>query len=367
MTLISRGVVRYVLRKMRKEGLNLRYALIVGAGELAQKVSERLTAHPEFGIELIGCLSSRAPSSSSLGRSPIRIGQTLAKAAHEYAPSYTLKPELQIVGSYQDLPELLNRGGVDQVIIALPLSDHDLLEQVVSSIGDQIVDVKLVPDYHRFIKLGALVEELDGLPVMSLASTPLVGINRVLKRAFDVVVGTTFLILALPVLIAAALLVRLTSRGPVVYSQERVGLDGQTFRIYKFRTMKVDAELHGARFATEEDPRVTSVGKWLRRFSIDELPQLINVVTGHMSLVGPRPERPVFISEFRKQIPDYMLRHKVQAGMTGWAQVKGWRGNTSIERRIEHDLFYIENWSLLFDLKIIVMTLSSIWFDENAY
>jgi len=367
LTLLSRGTVRYCLRKMRKEGLNLRYALVVGAGELAQKVAQRMTAHPEFGIELIGCLSSTKPALSSIGRSPIRIGQTLAKAAPDYSSSYALRPELQIIGAYQDLPEILNRGGVDQVIIALPLSDHDLLEQVVSSIGDRIVDVKLVPDYHKFIKLGALVEELDGLPVMSLASTPLVGINRLLKRVFDLVAGTLFFVLALPVLLLAALLVTFTSKGPVFYSQERVGLDGQTFRIFKFRTMQVDAELQGARFAVESDPRVTTIGGLLRRYSIDELPQLINVLRGQMSLVGPRPERPVFINEFRKQIPDYMLRHKVQAGMTGWAQVSGWRGNTSIERRIEHDLFYIENWSLLFDVKIIAMTLTAIWSDENAY
>jgi len=369
LTILSRGAVRFLLRRMRKEGLNLRYALIVGAGELAKKVSERLMAHPEFGIELIGCLASNPSPRSSQGRPPVRIGQTLAAIAPQLTPAanYTAQSNLRIVGAYQDLPEILNAGGVDQVIIALPLSDHDLLEQVVSSIGDRIVDVKLVPDYHRFIKLGALVEELDGLPVMSLASTPLTGINRVVKRVFDLTLGLFFFLLSLPVLLVAALLVKLTSKGPIFYSQERVGLDGQTFRIYKFRTMKIDAERHGAKFAIEADPRVTVVGKWLRRFSIDEIPQLINVLRGQMSLVGPRPERPVFITEFRKRIPDYMLRHKVQAGMTGWAQVKGWRGNTSIEKRIEHDLFYIENWSLLFDVKIIAMTLSAIWIDENAY
>jgi Undecaprenyl-phosphate glucose phosphotransferase len=376
LTISSRALVRLFLGRMRREGLNLRYALVVGAGELAEKVCERLALHPEFGIDLLGCLSADGPPTQAfhqteVSRTEVRGGALLAPQLSvprlSIQPEATTSPSLKIIGCYQDLPALLERGGVDQVIIALPLSDHDLLEEVVSSIGDNIVDVKLVPDYHRFIKLGALVEELDGLPVMSLASTPLAGINRVMKRIFDLTVGLFFFLLALPVLLVAAALVKLTSPGPIFYSQERVGLDGQTFKIFKLRTMRVDAERAGARFAIQMDPRVTPVGKWLRRFSIDEIPQLVNVLRGQMSLVGPRPERPVFISEFRKKIPDYMLRHKVQAGMTGWAQVKGWRGNTSIEKRIEHDLFYIENWSLLFDMKIIIMTLTAIWVDENAY
>ncbi len=371
-TMLSRLAIRMFLRRMRRGGYNLRYALIVGAGDLAQKVAERLTLHPEFGIDLIGCLANEVQMMARQVRTAMRVGSPQPEIISDGNVSLRaykggLAGSLQVVGSYKDLPKLLHQGGIDQVIIALPLSDHDRLEEVVASIGDNIVDVKLVPDYHRFIKLGALVEELDGIPVMSLASTPLTGFNRVIKRGFDILIGTICLLLSLPAMLLAALLVKLTSPGPVFYSQERVGLDGNPFYIHKFRTMRIDAEAEGAQFAIEGDARVTPVGRWLRRLSLDELPQFWNVLTGKMSLVGPRPERPVFISEFRKKIPDYMLRHKVQAGMTGWAQVNGWRGNTSIEKRIEHDLFYIENWSLLFDIKIIAMTLSSIWNDENAY
>ena len=202
---------------------------------------------------------------------------------------------------------------------------------------------------------------------MSLTATPLSGINRLAKRVLDLIFGSLFFVLALPVMLAALVLVKVTSRGPIFYSQERMGLDGQVFSIYKFRTMYLEAESSGAKFAVAGDPRVTPVGKILRKLNIDELPQLLNVILGHMSLVGPRPERPVFIENFRKQIPRYMLRHKVQAGMTGWAQVNGWRGNTSIERRIEHDLYYIEHWSLALDLKIIGMTFAKSFLDRNAY
>jgi Undecaprenyl-phosphate glucose phosphotransferase len=370
-TIVSRSTIRAVLRRARRGGYNLRYALIVGAGELAHKVAERLTLHPEYGIELLGCLASEAQVMAKQVRFAAAAGgdgtRSALPEAQLRALSGGLTRPLKVLGSYRELPKFIEEGKVDQVIIALPFSDHGRLEEVVQSVGDNIVDVKLVPDYHRFIKLGALVEELDGLPVMSIASTPLTGTNRIVKRVFDLVIGTLFFVFSLPIMAVAACAIKLTSRGPIFYSQERVGLDGNPFNIYKFRTMHIYAERHGAKFTTANDPRVTPVGRWLRRLSIDELPQLWNVLRGQMSLVGPRPERPVFISEFRKKIPDYMLRHKVQAGMTGWAQVNGWRGNTSIEKRIEHDLFYIENWSLLFDLKILLMTFALVWSDKNAY
>jgi exopolysaccharide biosynthesis polyprenyl glycosylphosphotransferase len=230
-----------------------------------------------------------------------------------------------------------------------------------------MIDVRIVPDFHQFIQLGSSVEDFDGVPVVSLASTPLSGINRVTKRIFDLFVGSALFLISIPILLTCILLIKFSSRGPAFFTQERVGLDGKRFKIFKLRTMSLDAEKDGAKFAVKGDPRVTLVGRILRRLSIDELPQLINVILGQMSLVGPRPERPVFIEEFRRHFPRYMLRHKVQAGMTGWAQVNGWRGNTSIERRIEHDLFYIENWSLLLDVKILARTVLATIFDRNAY
>ena len=396
-TILSRTLIRIVLRSMRRRGFNLRYALIVGSGALAQKVASRMLTHPEYGVELLGCLTRdlpERPTSSVTAMNAAALAVTSSDfvpsgpnerrmvVGGAYATSASLAPvaqpvfredqgegvsELRIIGTYADLPEMLATGRIDQVIVAMPLADHDLLEPVISTVGDAIVDVKIVPDVHRFIQLGSLVEEFDGLPVVSLASTPLDGINRVAKRVVDLILGTFFIVLVSPLMALLAALVKLTSRGPVFFTQERMGLDGRTFNIYKFRTMFRDAEAAGARFAVRGDPRVTPLGRFMRKTSLDELPQLWNVLRGEMSLVGPRPERPVFISEFRRHIPRYMLRHKVQAGMTGWAQVNGWRGNTSIERRIEHDLYYIENWSILLDLKILGLTLVRGLRDRNAY
>jgi Undecaprenyl-phosphate glucose phosphotransferase len=376
-TVSARAGLRQVLRAMRRRGYNQRYAVIVGSGALASQVAARMMFHPEFGIKLLGCLDSRdnalPPTRRVLSSFKNASGpQQLAAQLEAFEDIEELRdlnyePDLPIVGVYEDLPELLSKGFIDQVIIALPLKDHDMLESVIASIGDSIVDVKIVPDVHRFIQLGSSVEEFDGLPVVSLASTPLAGFSRVIKRAVDVVLGSILLLITLPLMLLIAILVKMTSRGSVFFGQERVGLDGQTFTIYKFRTMTVDAEVDGARFAVRNDPRVTTLGRILRKLSLDELPQLINVLQGKMSLVGPRPERPVFIEEFRRRVPKYMLRHKVQAGMTGWAQVNGWRGNTSIEKRIEHDLYYIEHWSFMLDLKILWLTLFRAVADRNAY
>ncbi|MCB0322829.1 MAG: undecaprenyl-phosphate glucose phosphotransferase [Bdellovibrionales bacterium] len=377
LTVLSRSLIRQFLRALRRRGYNLRYALIVGTGELASKVARRMMAHPEYGIILVGCLAgdrAALPLDRPVGRRWRTMGLWREYDSMLQIPSQNgTEPEsayqtaLPIVGRYEDLPKFLEQGNIDQVIVSLPLTDHHRLEEVISLIGDAMVDVKIVPDVHQFIQLGSQVEEFDGLPVVSLASTPLAGVNRVLKRGFDIVLGTAIFVLVLPLMLLLAVLVKCTSRGPIFFSQERVGLDGRRFQIYKFRTMTVDAEVNGAKFAVRNDPRVTPLGRILRRLSLDELPQLANVIQGHMSLVGPRPERPVFIDEFRARIPRYMLRHKVQAGMTGWAQVNGWRGNTSIEKRIEHDLFYIENWSLVLDMKIIGLTLLRGIRDRNAY
>ena len=379
-TILSRSVIRVVLRAMRRRGYNMRYALIVGSGKLAERVASRMLVHPEYGIDLVGCLASDGhpgvvrPNGVQLAKNGVysaREGAAL-RALH-LSPEEALRgesdspPQLRILGTYADLPGFLESGQIDQVIIAMPLCDHDKLEAVIHSIGDSMVDVRIVPDVHQFIQLGSQVEEFDGLPVVSLASTPLSGINRVTKRVLDLLLGTVILIAALPLMAVIAVLIRAFSRGPILFTQERVGLDGETFKIYKFRTMYVDAERRGAQFAVRDDPRVTPIGRVLRRLSLDELPQLFNVIRGQMSLVGPRPERPVFISEFRRHVPKYMLRHKVQAGMTGWAQVNGWRGNTSIERRIEHDLYYIEHWSVQLDLKILFLTLTRGIRDRNAY
>jgi Undecaprenyl-phosphate glucose phosphotransferase len=257
---------------------------------------------------------------------------------------------------------------VDEVVIALPREDFPQLEKLLADLDDEMVTVRLIPDLLHVMTLRSSVEELDGLPLINLRESPMVGWAAVQKRAFDVVVASLLLVLLAPLLALAGLAVWLGSGRPIFFRQERMGLDGRVFQMVKFRTMRPDAESEtGPVWTAPEDPRRTRLGSLLRRTSIDELPQLWNVLRGDMSLVGPRPERPVFIERFRREIPGYMLRHKVRSGLTGWAQVHGWRGDTSLHERVEHDIFYIQNWSLALDVRILLMTLWRGWFDRNAY
>jgi len=273
-----------------------------------------------------------------------------------------------VLGGLEEAREVVEREGVVEVYAALPAGRREALERLLEALADSSVDLRVVPDLVERMRLNAGIEELDGLPVILLSQTPLLGWNRVAKRATDILLGGAALLLLSPLLGLIALLVRLTSPGPVLYTQERMGLDGVRFRMYKFRSMRADAEREtGAVWAKPGDERRTLLGALLRQTSLDELPQLFNVLKGEMSLVGPRPERPVFVEEFRRKVPGYMLRHKMKSGMTGWAQVNGWRGDTSIEKRIECDLYYIENWSLGLDLKIMWLTLWKGFVSRNAY
>jgi Undecaprenyl-phosphate glucose phosphotransferase len=257
---------------------------------------------------------------------------------------------------------------VNEVIIAMPPSQSHELDELLHALKDETVDVRVVPDVHRFVTIGCEIEVFDGFPILRLNDSPVVGWGAIVKRISDIVVSSTALVFLSPILLLIAAGVRLTSRGRVLYAQERMGLDGQGFRMLKFRTMREDAEVEsGAVWARKGDNRCTPLGAFLRKTSLDELPQLLNVLRGDMSLVGPRPERPMFVDKFRYEIPHYMLRHKVRTGITGWAQVNGWRGNTSLNRRIECDLFYIKNWSIGLDLKILVMTLWRGFIHKNAY
>ena len=340
---VTRLTFRQLLAEIRKRGHNLKSILVIGAGELGQRVIETIEGHRELGFRVVGVLTRK---SAKLG--------TQVKGA-------------PVVGLIKDVDAVLDRLPVDQVLIALPLEDQPLLKVLMEQLALRTVDVKVVPDIYQYITLWGGMEEFGGLPLISLQAGPLHGWNLVAKRVFDVLFAALVLLVAAPVMLFTAVLVKLTSRGPLFYKQERMGMDGRTFNIYKFRTMRTDAELAGARMATRDDPRRTPIGTFLRQTSIDELPQLFNVLKGDMSLVGPRPERPVFIEEFKRQIPRYHLRHKVKAGITGWAQINGLRGQTSIQKRIEYDLYYIENWSLLLDLKILVRTALGGFLSRNAY
>ncbi|MBC7531038.1 MAG: undecaprenyl-phosphate glucose phosphotransferase [Oligoflexus sp.] len=254
------------------------------------------------------------------------------------------------------------------LLIALPQNHSSFIDLHLETISHQVAEIKILPDIARFTKLNPGIELIEGLPLISVHESPLVGSNLLAKRLMDMFGAAVALILFSPIMIFVAIRIRLTSRGPVFYQQERMGLDGSSFQCLKFRSMPVDVEKHtGAVWAQAGDNRATPFGNFIRRTSLDELPQFINVFMGDMSLVGPRPERPVFVKQFRQEISGYMLRHKVKTGMTGWAQVNGWRGSTSIEKRIECDLYYIQNWSLWLDVKILFMTIDEVLRGKNAY
>jgi Undecaprenyl-phosphate glucose phosphotransferase len=340
---LVRGSFREILRVMRRRGYNLRHVLIVGEGALARKVVSRIHARPELGLRIVGLLAG----------DPKKVGETVEG--------------LRILGTYEQAGEIVRELSIDKLFIAIPLEGYGRMEGVLRCLEEEFVDIKVVPDLYQYVTLRGGVEEFDGLPLVNLQASPLYGWNLVAKRIMDIVLSSVALLITAPAQLVLAAVVRLTSPGPILYRQERMGLDGRTFQMLKFRSMRHNAEGDtGAVWATRDDRRRTSIGVMLRLTSLDELPQLFNVLRGEMSLVGPRPERPVFIEEFRKRIPKYMLRHKVKAGITGWAQVNGWRGDTSLEKRIECDLYYIEHWSLPFDLKILWLSFWRGFIHKNA-
>ncbi|MGN6184544.1 MAG: exopolysaccharide biosynthesis polyprenyl glycosylphosphotransferase, partial [Thermoanaerobaculia bacterium] len=276
--------------------------------------------------------------------------------------------DLECLGTIADAERVVKEHGIDHVFVALPHASSEAMMELLDRLVRNLASIHVVPDLLQVMVLRSRVEDLDGLPTINLSDTPLEGWSRFVKRAFDLVVAIAALVVFAPVMLLIALLIWLEDRGPIFYRQIRMGLDGKPFAMVKFRSMRVGAEQQtGAVWAEKNDPRRTRVGRFIRAWSLDELPQLWNVLIGEMSVIGPRPERPEFVEQFRTEFPHYMLRHKVRAGMTGWAQVHGWRGNTSIRMRIEHDLYYIENWSLLLDLKILGLTVLHGLKHENAY
>jgi len=337
---ISRAIFREALRFARRHGYNLRYAVVVGSGELATTVVRRMLARPDAGIQILGIVGDKTQEIEGVTR----------------------------LGGYADLHAVLDSRTVDHVIVALAHEDQGRLGGLLDTVGDEPVTIHVVPDLFRFASLRGGVEEFEGMPFIHLRDSPLHGWNQVTKRAFDIVFALVVLVGFSPLFGLLAAGIRLTSPGPVLYRQERMGLDGQRFNMLKFRPMRMNAEAEtGPVWTATDDPRRVRFGAFLRRLSLDELPQFVNVLRGEMSVVGPRPERPVFVERFRQTVPGYMLRHKVKAGLTGWAQVHGLRGNTALDKRIEYDLEYIERWSLGLDLKIIALTIVRILFERNAY
>jgi Undecaprenyl-phosphate glucose phosphotransferase len=315
--------------------------VIVGTGRVARKTARALRHASWMGIRTVGFVEDN----------PSRWAA-----------------DLQILGTTADLPDLVAKHRVEHVFIALPLNRHAEARKVFEVLAQSLVEVRLVLDVPNLAGLSLTTANLDGLPVIGLRESPHFGLNLVVKRVMDVALSLVGLIVLSPMLATVAAVVKLSSRGPVFYRQERCGLNGKPFPMLKFRTMRVDAESQtGPVWAIKDDPRRTRLGSFLRSTSLDEFPQLINVLKGDMSLVGPRPERPVFIRQFSQTIPNYMARHCVKAGVTGWAQVHGWRGNTSLRKRLQYDLYYITHWSPFLDIRILWMTVFRGLLNRNAY
>lgn len=327
--LLKRGLVRMILRRIRKRGLNHKHIVLVGYGSTAQTYLNKISANPEFGFIVDG-----------------------------YVSNQTSLPSLPWLGSYHELEAVLDTYMPDEVVIAIPAGDEMFLPHLITACEKAGIRLSLISCYVDFISSNPSIVMLDGLPMMNLRHIPLDNLgNALLKRLADLTGAVLLMIPALPVMLVASVGVKRSSPGPIIFKQERVGKSNKCFYIYKFRSMYVNDHADTT-WSMPTDDRFTRFGTWLRKYSIDELPQLFNVIKGDMSLVGPRPEIPYFVKQFREQIPRYMIKHQVRPGMTGWAQVNGLRGDTPIPRRIEYDLFYIENWNVLMDLKILWMTLS---------
>jgi len=340
--MVARRALWRFLRYQRGRGLNRGRAVIVGASRLGRRADEIIRENAWTGLEVIGFVDDapQAPQSTPLAR----------------------------LGALADLAAIVARHEIDHVFIALPLGRYGELPRVYEVLADLLVEVQLVPDVPSFAPTRLRTMEIDGLSLVSLREDPHCGWHRLSKRTMDLALAATALVLLSPILIGLAVLTKLSSRGPVLYRQVRRGKSGRSFSLLKFRSMRLDAEdATGPVWAARGDPRCTRLGRFMRRFSLDELPQLWNVLAGDMSLVGPRPERGVFVDRFRRQIPNYMQRHQVQAGLTGWAQVHGWRGNTSLRRRLEYDLYYISHWSIWLDLQILWMTIRHAVRQHNAH
>ena len=341
---LERNIIRMFLRSLRSKGYNQKHVLLIGYSRAAESYIDRVRANPEWGYQIRGILDDHKP----------------------WGEDYR---GVRVIGKTSDLEEILSLNVLDEIAITLSIREYSGLEAIVAACEKSGVHTKFIPDYNNFIPTKPYTEDLQGLPVINIRHVPLNDLmNATMKRAVDIFGALVALVLFSPVMVLAAVLIRITSPGPVIFSQERVGLHNRPFKMYKFRSMEVQApDKEKVQWTRPRDPRVTPIGKIIRKTSIDEMPQLFNVLVGDMSLVGPRPERPLFVERFKEEIPRYMIKHQVRPGMTGWAQINGYRGDTSIAKRIEHDLYYIENWTLGLDFKILFLTFFKGFINTNAY
>lgn len=341
---VVRNLIRYFLRNMRKKGYNQKHIVLVGYSRAAEEYIDRILANPQWGYKVRGILDDHI------------------EAGTEYKG-------IKVLGRIANLMVILPENRLDEIAITLGLREYDRLEEIVNLCEKSGVHTKFIPDYNRIIPTKPYTEDILGLPVINIRHVPLTNTAyAVMKRVMDIAGAACAIVLFSPVMLFSALMIKLTSPGPLIFKQERVGLHNHTFMMYKFRSMDVQPpEKEKTRWTVKNDPRVTNFGKFMRKTSIDELPQLFNILKGEMSLVGPRPERPFFVEKFKEEIPRYMIKHQVRPGLTGWAQVNGYRGNTSIKKRIEYDLYYIENWTLGLDIKILFLTVFKGFINKNAY
>lgn len=341
---VVRNIIREVLRDMRKQGYNQKHILLIGYSRAAEQYIDRIKANPEWGYIVRGILADNVPRGT------------------EYKG-------IKVLGRIDNLMIVLPENKLDEIAITLGLAEYHKLEKIVGMCEKSGVHTKFIPDYNNIIPTKPYTEDLVGLPVINIRRVPLSNmLNAFVKRAMDIFGALVALTLFSPVMLVITIIIKVTSPGPLIFKQERIGLQNKPFYMYKFRSMVVqDASKEKNGWTVKNDPRVTPVGKIIRKTSIDELPQLINILKGDMSLIGPRPERPQFVEKFKEEIPRYMIKHQVRPGLTGWAQVNGLRGDTSIQKRIEYDLYYIENWTLGFDIKILFLTFFKGFINKNAY
>ncbi len=340
----ERGAIRLILRTIRAKGYNQKHILLIGYSRAAEGFIDRVMQNPEWGYHIWGILDD--------GRS---LGE-------EYRG-------VRIIGTIGELNSILELNTLDEIAITLGLGEYGRLESIVAACEKSGVHTKFIPDYNNVIPTRPYMEDMQGLPVINIRHVPLNStFNRIVKRMVDIVGSLVGIIIFSPVMLVTVVMIKLTSPGPLIFKQERVGLHNRPFQMYKFRSMAVqEPSEEEDKWTTPHDPRVTPFGRFIRRFSIDEIPQFFNVLKGEMSLVGPRPERPFFVEKFKEEIPRYMIKHQVRPGMTGWAQIHGYRGDTSITKRIEYDLYYIENWTLGLDIRIMFLTIFKGFINKNAY
>lgn len=336
--------IHTLLRAMRKQGFNQKHILLIGYSQTAKGYIDRIRANPQWGYTIVGILDDNIVSGK------------------EYRG-------VKILGRIANLEVILPENRLDEIAITLGLSEYNKLEHIVAECEKSGVHTKFIPDYMKIIPTKPYTEDLMGLPVINIRYVPLSNtFNSFVKRCVDIFGALVGIVLFSPIMLIVAVLIKATSKGPLIYKQDRVGLHNKPFKMYKFRSMVVQKETEEKKcWTTKGDARVTSVGKFIRKTSIDELPQFFNILKGDMSVVGPRPERPQYVEKFREEIPRYMVKHQVRPGLTGWAQINGYRGDTPIKRRVEYDIFYIENWTLSFDIKIMLLTIFKGFINKNAY